>query len=176
LTNQFLQLVTPVSEASNIVDDTFPPLLSVHPVHQSSALQRQQTKKPVDHEASKPYQHKKSAQASTAEMELLTDAGRNVIMPKGGSNLAQLPPILSALRSQYFSTLLNALCASEKLFDDFQKSSPVFLRNSRTAFASIWPHLKIKVETDDVLFNIVSLFIMNEIHGFNCSMLRAINK
>ena len=51
---------------------------------------------PVDGEASKPYQRKKSAQrAHTAETELSTDAACNAIMPKGGSNLSLLPLILS---------------------------------------------------------------------------------
>jgi hypothetical protein len=113
-------------------------------------------------------------QAHTAKAELSTDPGHNTIMPKGGSNLSQLPAILSASRSQYFSTLLNALCASEKPFDDFLKFSPVFLKTSCTAFESIWPHLKIRVETDDVLFNIVSLLLLG-ISNFNCSMDRAIN-
>jgi hypothetical protein len=97
-------------------------------------------------------------------------------MPKGGSNLSLLPLILSQSRSQYFATLLNALCASEKPFDDFQKFSPVFLKNSRTAFESVWPHLKIKVETDDILFNLVRLSIANKIHAFCHSAHRAINE
>lgn len=151
-----------MSGVSNATDDTFPSLPTVHPVRQSSvvlpASQRVRTKKPVSREANKPYQRKKPAQrAHTAETESSTDAGRNALMPKGSSNLRQLPSMILASRTQYFSTLLCALCASEKPFDDFQKFSPVFLKNSRTAFESVWPHLKIRVETDDVLFNIVSL-------------------
>jgi hypothetical protein len=152
LTNQFIQLVMPVSEASDVMDDMLPLLLSANtthqssanpsanpvcqpsakPVHQSSAnpvcqssaisssSQHGQTKMLVDGDASKPYQCKRSAQeANTTEMESSTDAGCNAIMSKGGGHLSQLPLILSALRMQYFATLLNALCASEKPFDNF---------------------------------------------------------
>jgi hypothetical protein len=145
----------------------FPPLLTTCPVRQPSIVpsttQHVQRKKPASREASKPYQHKKAAQqAQTTETESSTDAGHNALMLKGGSSLSWLPPIISSSRSHYFSTLLNALCASEKPFDDFLKSSPVFLKNSRTTFESVWPHLRIRIETDDVLFDIVSLLLLME--------------
>lgn len=168
--DQLIQLVAPVSEASHATDDDMFVLPNPRRVRQPSAIpstgQHGQTNKPVDRKASKQYQRKKPAggRAQTAETESSTDAGRNAIMPKGGSNLTQLPPIISALRSQYFATLLNALCTSERPFDDFQKFSPVFLRYSRTAFERVWPQLKIRVETDDVLFNIVSL--LSQINSF----------
>jgi hypothetical protein len=161
LSDQFIQLITPVSEASYTTDDTST-LPNTCPICPSSTIpsasQHGQAKRLVDREASKLYQCKKPAgQAQTVETESSTDTGHNAIMPKGSSNLTWLPPIILALQSQYFTTLLNALCASEKPFDDFQKFSPMFLRNSRTAFKHIWPHLKIRVETDNVLFSIVSL-------------------
>jgi hypothetical protein len=78
-------------------------------------------------------------------------------MLKSSSNLRQLPSMILASRTQCFSTSLCALCALEKPFDNFQKFLLVFLKNSCTAFESVWPHLKIRVETDDVLFNIMSL-------------------
>jgi hypothetical protein len=119
--------------------------------------QRGQTRKVVAQTVDEPLPRKKPAQrASTTDAESSTDAGRNAVMPKGGSNLALLPPILSASRTRYFATLLSALFSSSKPFDDFQKFSPAFLQTCHTAFESVWPCLKIKVETDDVLFNIVS--------------------
>lgn len=175
LTDQFLQLAAPAnaSGASYDTDDISPLCSNASAVRQPSATpstgQNGQVKKPVSRGDSKPYQRKKPAQqASTTETESSTDAGRNAIMPKGGtrgSSLGRLPTILLTLRLHYFATLLNALCASERPFDDFQKLSPKFLSNSRTAFESVWPHLKIKVEMDDLLFNIVSLLIaiVNEI-------------
>ena len=173
LTDQFLQLVTPgaASEASsgNATNDTFLVLPNSHAIHQSSGVPSTSQHKPkrklavqLSQEVGKPNQCKKSAQHAT-ETESSTDAGHNAVMPKGGSSLSQLPSILLELRLQYFATLLNALYASEKPFDDFQKFSPVFLKNSYTAFESVWLHLRIRVETDDVLFNIVSLIIANDI-------------
>ena len=209
LTNQFIQLIVPVSEASDVMDDMFPLLPSVNttcqssvnpsanpvcqpsakPVHQSSAKPVhqsptipssswcRQTKMLLDGDTSKLYQCKRSAQeANTTETESSTDAGHNTIMPKGGGHLSQLPLILSALRMRSFATLLNALCASEKPFDNFQKSSPVFLKTSCIAFESVWPHLKIRVETDNVLFNLVCLSITNDIHIFHHSIHRAVNE
>ena len=164
--DQFIQLIAPVSEASHATDDDTFVLPNPRHVCQPSAIpsagQHGRTNKPVDQKAtSKQYQRKKPAggRAQTAETESSTDASRNAIMPKGGSNLTQLPPIILALQSQYFAMLLDALCASKRPFDDFQKFSPVFLRYSCTAFEHVWPQLKIRVETDDVLFNIVSLLL-----------------
>jgi hypothetical protein len=129
-----------------------PPL----PVARVPQPQRGQTKV-VAQTVNKPLPCKKPAQrASTTDAESSMDAGRNAVMPKGGSNLALLPPILSASRTQYFATLLSALFASSEPFNDFQKFSPVFLETCRTAFESVWPCLKVRVETDNILFNIVS--------------------
>jgi len=77
-------------------------------------------------------------------------------MPKGGNNSNLLPSVLSSLKSKYLSTLFNALYASEEPFDHFTKTSPMFLKTSHQAFESVWPHLKIQVETDDIMYNIVS--------------------
>ena len=85
------------------------------------------------------------------------DSGRNVLMPKGGNLNSLLPSVLLSLKAHYLSTLFCALYASEEPFDNFVKTSSSFLKISRTAFKNVWPHLKVKVEMDDVLFNIVSL-------------------
>ena len=58
-----------------------------------------------------------------------------------------------------------ALYASEEPFDHFIKTSPKFLEISRQAFEKVWPHLKITVETDDTLFNVVSLSTITTKHG-----------
>jgi hypothetical protein len=85
------------------------------------------------------------------------DAARNAIMPKGGNKLAMLPSPILSLKNTYLATIFNALDASEAPFDDFTKTSPHFLKISRQAFQSVYPHLNVTIETDDVLFNVVSL-------------------
>ncbi len=80
-------------------------------------------------------------------------------MPKGGNKLHALPSVILSLKPEYLTTIYNALDASEAPFDDFMKSLPHFLRISRQAFKSIWPHFDITLETDDILFNVVSLFL-----------------
>ena len=73
-------------------------------------------------------------------------------------NLGLLPSILSSLKGQYLATLYAALYTSEEPFDDFAKTSSKFLTISHQAFKRVWPHLKVQLETDDTLFNIVSPF------------------
>jgi hypothetical protein len=79
-------------------------------------------------------------------------------MPKGGNNLTLLPSMLSSSKSEYLSTLYSALYASEEPFQHFVKTSGMFLKISRKAFKHVWPHLKVTLQTDDALFNVVSLF------------------
>jgi hypothetical protein len=86
-------------------------------------------------------------------------------MPKGGNSLSLLPAILSSLKGKYLATLYCALYASEEPFDHFIKTSPKFLEISRQAFEKVWPHLKVTVETDDALFNVVSLSTITTKHG-----------
>jgi hypothetical protein len=137
-------------------------------------------RKPVDHGTStKVRLHKGPTQraqrvSDASNDESTVDAGRNAIMPKG-SKIGLLPSILLSLRSKYFVTLLAALFASEEPFDDFLKTSPVFLATCCTAFESVWPYLNITVETDDVLFNVMSLPIYNhkallefDLKGYQC--------
>jgi hypothetical protein len=69
-------------------------------------------------------------------------------MLKGGNKLAMLPSPILSLKNTYLATI----------FDDFTKTSPHFLKISRQAFQSVYPHLKVTIKTDDVLFNVVSLF------------------
>jgi hypothetical protein len=128
-----------------------------------------QITKPMAQGISKP-QHKKTTQqtrrasdASSTTPNSLSpvDAGRNALMPKGGNMNSLLPSILLSQKAQYLSTLFSALYSSEEPFNDFVKTSSPFLKISRNAFKSVWPHLKITVETDDVLFNIVSYLHRN---------------
>jgi hypothetical protein len=101
----------------------------------------------------------KSHKASTDPQHASTsraDAARNAIMPKGGNKLTMLPSPILSLKNVYLATIFNALDASEAPFDDFTKTSSHFLKISRQAFQSVYPHLKLTIETDDVLFNIVS--------------------
>jgi hypothetical protein len=108
----------------------------------------------------------RARQASdTSSAESNADPDRDAVMPKGGNQLGLLPSALLSLRSKYFATLLAALFASEAPFDDFLKTSPKFLTTSHAAFESVWPHLShINVETDNVLFNVVSLPIITIKH------------
>jgi hypothetical protein len=126
-----------------------------------SASQGKKITKSLEHETDKQKHKKRANDASraTPDSSQASDAGRNVIMPKGIGLNSLLPSILSSLKSQYICTLLSALYASEEPFDDFVKTSSSFLVISRKAFKSVWPDLKIKIEADDVLFNIVRLFI-----------------
>jgi hypothetical protein len=103
----------------------------------------------------------KSQKASTEPYDAGTshaDTARNAIMPKGGNKLTVLPSPILSLKNIYLATIFNALDASEAPFDDFTKTSSHFLRISRQAFQSVYPHLKVTIETDDVLFNVMSLF------------------
>ena len=77
-------------------------------------------------------------------------------MPKGGNTVNAVPSFIGSLKSKYLATIFNALDASEAPFDDFTKTSPHLLRVSRRAFRAIWPKINITIETDDVLFNVVS--------------------
>jgi hypothetical protein len=131
----------------------------------ASASQRKQTTKPVDQGTSKArlrkgptWQARQAASDAThaSDGESTLDAGRNTIMPKG-SKVGLLPSVLSSKKTQYFATLLAALFASEDPFDNFLKTSPAFLATCCTAFESVWPYLNVTVETDDVLFNVVSV-------------------
>jgi hypothetical protein len=76
-------------------------------------------------------------------------------MPKGGTKLGQLPSVIFSMRNRYFSTLYNALFASQQPFEHFKKNSALFLAVSRKAFKRVWPDLDVKLEADDTLFNIV---------------------
>ena len=117
--------------------------------------------KPADkgkaRKASKPQKSSTQPQASDTST---ADAARNLIMPKGGNKLNVLPSIILSLKVEYLTALFNALDASEAPFDNFMKTSPYFLRISRQAFRRIWPDLNITLETDDVLFNVVSSFLL----------------
>jgi hypothetical protein len=128
-----------------------------------------QTTKPVDQGTKKPLQRKKptrrGSDASDPALDSPPDHGRAAIMPKGGNSLSLLPAVLSSLKGKYLATLYCALYASEEPFDHFVKTSPRFLEVSRQAFEKVWPHLKITVETDDALFNVVSLSAMAIKHG-----------
>jgi hypothetical protein len=79
-------------------------------------------------------------------------------MPKGSNKLTMLPSPILSLKNIYLATIFNTLDVSEVPFDDFTKTSSHFLRISCQAFQSIYPHLKVTIETDDILFNVVSLF------------------
>jgi hypothetical protein len=135
----------------------------------ASTSQCKQTTKPVDQGTTKARLHKgptwrarqatsDATHASDGESTVDRDAasGRNTIMPKG-SKVGLLPSVLSSSKTKYFATLLAALFASEDPFDNFLKTSPAFLATCRTAFESVWPYLNVTVETDDVLFNVVSV-------------------
>ena len=103
----------------------------------------------------------KSQKASTDTHDASTsraDAACNAIMPKGGNKLTMLPSPILSLKNIYLATIFNALDASEAPFDDFTKTSSHFLRISRQAFQSVYPHLNVTIKTDDVLFNVVSPF------------------
>jgi hypothetical protein len=128
----------------------------------ASTSRRKQIMKPADSGITKARQHKGPAQraqqaSNESTAKSTEDLTRNAIMPKGGNQIGLLSSDLSSLRSRYFATLVAALFASGEPFNDFMKMSPKFLETSRTAFENIWPHLSISVETDDVLFNVVSL-------------------
>src|SRR5271170_1083606 len=162
----FIQLVSPVlPEGDNNTNEILrpaPPRARIAILSSGKPSKSKKTK-PTDQEGSKWQQHQLSVQqASNASLESSADATRNAIMPKGVGPVTLLPSIILSSRTKYFATLLNALFASEEPFDHFLKTSSVFLDISRTAFKSVWPHLKITVETDDVLYNIVSLFILPE--------------
>ena len=75
------------------------------------------------------------------------------------------PSIIASSKARYLATLCSALYASEEPFDDFVKSSSTFLNTSHKAFESVWPYLKIMLETDDALFNIVSLSTISVKHN-----------
>jgi hypothetical protein len=81
-------------------------------------------------------------------------------MPKGSNKFTLLPSVILSSKRKYFATLCNALDASENPFDHFTKTSPKFLEISHHAFKSIWPYLKITLEGDDVLFNVMRLSIV----------------
>jgi hypothetical protein len=104
----------------------------------------------------KPRQPRQDSDASTASESPESDTGRSAIMPKG-RQLKNLPSVLLSQRTTYFATLFSALFASQEPFNHFTKTSPAFLTISRTAFKSIWPRLKITLEVDDALFNVVRL-------------------
>ena len=87
-------------------------------------------------------------------------SAHDAIMPKGGNTVNLLPSIIASSKAIYFATLLNALYASEEPFDDFVKTSPQFLMVSRKAFRKIWPVLNVLMETDHLLFNLVSRFVL----------------
>jgi hypothetical protein len=123
----------------------------------SSSGKAKRVTKPADKgKASKP--QKTKPQASDTSTTSRSDTARKLIMPKGGNKLHALPSIILSFKTEYLATIFSALDASEAPFNDFMKSSPHFLRISRRAFRSIWPHLDITLEIDDVLFNVVSLF------------------
>jgi hypothetical protein len=92
-------------------------------------------------------------------------------MPKGSNNLTLLPSMLSSSKSKYLSMLYSALYASEEPFQHFVKTSGMFLKISWKAFKHVWPHLKVTLQTDDALFNVVSLFTIvvdsRSIYGSN---------
>jgi hypothetical protein len=117
--------------------------------------------KPADKgKANKPRKASTQPQASDASTTSRSDSARNLIMPKGGNKLNVLPSIILSFKFEYLTTIFNALDASEAPFDNFTKTSPYFLKISRQAFRRIWPHLDITLETDDVLFNVVSPFLL----------------
>jgi hypothetical protein len=115
-------------------------------------------------DGSKPKPQKKSTQRSRQARDISAtpplETGRNAIMPKGSNKLTLLPSVILSLKKKYFATLFSALDASERPFDHFTKTSPKLLEVSRQAFKSVWPYLKITLEADDVLFNVVSLSIV----------------
>jgi hypothetical protein len=86
-------------------------------------------------------------------------------MPKGGNSLSLLPAVLLSLKGKYLATLYCALYASKEPFNHFVKTLPKFLEISHQVFEKVWPHLKITVETDDTLFNVVSLSTITTKHG-----------
>jgi hypothetical protein len=149
----------PMSESS----DAFIHLCTTGPAHvMASTSRHKQIMKPVDSGITKARQHKGSAQqaqqaSNESTAKSTEDLARNAIMPKGGNQIGLLPSDLSSLRSKYFATLVAALFTSGEPFNDFMKMLPKFLETSHTAFKNIWPHLGISVETDDVLFNVISL-------------------
>ena len=117
----------------------------------------------------KPRQRKMPTQqdsdASDPALDSPPDHGHAVIMPKGGNSLSLLPAVLSSLKGKYLATLYCALYASEEPFNHFIKTSPKFLKISHQVFEKVWPYLKITVETDDTLFNVVSLSTITTKHG-----------
>jgi hypothetical protein len=128
--------------------------------------QRKQFTKPVDEGTTKAHQPKGSTQrarqvgkACTTESIVDAQAARNAIMPKG-TKMNLLPSALSSLRLKYFATLLAALFASGEPFNEFIKTLSTFHATCCTAFESVWPDVNITVETDNVLFNAVSLSII----------------
>lgn len=134
------------------------PVIKPRTVPSSSKAKR--VTKPADKGLGKAAKLRKAStqpQASDASTTSRSDAARNLIMPKGGNKLNALPPIIMSLKFEYLTIIFNALDASEAPFDDFMKYSPRFLKFSRQAFRSVWPHLAITLEVDDVLFNVVSL-------------------
>ena len=135
-----------------------------------SSSRGKQTTKPVDKGTKKLHQCKtptrRDSDASDPALDSPPDHGCAVIMPKGGNSLSLLPAILSSLKGKYLATLYYALYASEEPFNHFIKTSPKFLEISRQAFEKVWPHLKITVETDDALFNVVSLSTITTTAGF----------
>ena len=108
-----------------------------------------------------PTQQAQQVSKASPAAEPVIDAARHAIMPKGGK-IALLPSVLSSSRSKYFATLLAALFASGEPFDDFLKTSSTFLATCCAAFESVWPYLNVTVETDDVLFNVVSIYHNHE--------------
>ena len=139
----------------DLSEDSFRPVIKHRSVPSSRKAKR--VTKPADkRKASKPQKPSTQRQASDASLTSRSDTVRNLIMPKGGKTLNVLPSVILSLKTEYLTMIFNALDASEAPFDNFVKTSPHFLRISRQAFRSIWPHLDITLETDDVLFNVVS--------------------
>ena len=153
--------------------DPGPPSLSVTrqgpaPRARSATTSREVSSKLVDKRTVKPPQQKLPARrpqarrSSGSSDDSRVASDRAAIMPKGTGSVKHglLPPIIASLKARYLATLCSALYASEEPFDHFTKTSPEFLYASRQAFQHVWPHLNITLETDDMLFSIVILFII----------------
>jgi hypothetical protein len=124
----------------------------------SSGKAKRVTKPANKGKASKPQKKSTRPRARDTTITSHSDTARNLMMPKGGNTLNALPSFIRSFKLDYLATICNALDASEAPFDDFMKSSPHFIKISRQAFKTIWPHLDMTLETDDVLFNVVSRF------------------